>query len=560
MYKKSRRPIKTHGQAALDFLLSWGIVLVITAIAVAVLFGLGVFSAPRPQTLISGFQGVQVTDAAANGTMLVVDLNNDFGQSINLGDVQAFANGKNVSALQCSAVQVAAESTALCRLNVSSLQLSSTYQVSLTIRYSPSGSNLPVSSNGTISSQLVPAQILQQLNNVTTFFEESNLPASSTWSVTVDGMTKRDTVSGSGSGVINFSLPFGVYDYNASNSTASQCTGVHSSPSKGTFDTGSTTFIIYQGTCVTYFSSNVAPFDVTYDGQTNSSSTTELSFTTVMGSFPYTIPRKVQSPACSYSVSPSSGSLTAGTSQAISYSASNCVTTFTESGLPSGASWTVVYNGTSQTSTSTTADFAMPPGTYSFTAGTSSASGCSYSPSPSSGSLAAGSSQSISYTQFCSTDFSESGLPSGTYWTITYDNFSVTTNYTSVSYGTSPGTYSFTAGASSAGDCSYYPSPSSGSLTVGSSQSIIYTERNCYTIFLESGLPSGTSWTVVYNGTSQTSTSTGLEYGTSPGTYSFTAGTSSAGSCTYLPSPSSGSLAAGSLQSISYTNSSPCIS
>jgi len=57
--------------------------------------------------------------------------------------------------------------------------------------------------------------------------------------------------------------------------------------------------------------------------------------------------------------------------------------TFTESGLPSGTSWSVTLNGNTESSTTNTITFSVPNGTYSYTIG--SVSG--YTVSPSSGNI-----------------------------------------------------------------------------------------------------------------------------------------------------------------------------
>jgi hypothetical protein len=52
--------------------------------------------------------------------------------------------------------------------------------------------------------------------------------------------------------------------------------------------------------------------------------------------------------------------------------------TFTETGLPSGGSWSVTLNGVTKSSTSSSISFTEPNGTYAYTIGA--ISGCSRSP------------------------------------------------------------------------------------------------------------------------------------------------------------------------------------
>ncbi len=296
--------------------------------------------------------------------------------------------------------------------------------------------------------------------------------------------------------------------------TASQCTGVHPSPSKGTLNTGSTAFIIYQGTCVTYFSSNVAQFNVTYDGQTNSSSTTELSFTTVMGSFSYTIPGKAQSPGCSYSASPSSGTDLAGETQSVTFS-SSCQTTVFNDNLPPSdypGTWSVIYDGiTASNSTADLISILAPIGSHTYTVSLSSPG---ISCTSAGGTAFSGPITGINW--MCTTTFSESGVPSAEYssWQTVYDgNATSTSPGTNIQFSSAPD--SFAATFSLPG---YSCSAAGANVITGASYTA--SSWSCTTTFSESGVPSVyyNSWQVVYNGT-PTSTSPGsnIQFSTTPG-------------------------------------------
>ncbi len=88
-----------------------------------------------------------------------------------------------------------------------------------------------------------------------------------------------------------------------------------------------------------------------------------------------------------------------GVMPSVQFVYSGTLTTFTESGLPSGAGWWVDYDGINESSTSTSISFKIPPGTYSFSTGAFQVSNSpTYTPSPASGSLAAGNTQSISFS------------------------------------------------------------------------------------------------------------------------------------------------------------------
>ncbi len=170
------------------------------------------------------------------------------------------------------------------------------------------------------------------------------------------------------------------------------------------------------------------------------------------------------------------------------------------------------------------------------------------------------------------TVFTESGLPSGYKWNITYDSIKNSATTPSTTFSTSPGSYPYsvaTLSNSSLGcTTTYAPSPSSNSLAAGSTQAITFTGSTvCTTTFTESGLPSGTSWNVTYDGVtdhSATNTITFSETSTNPFSYMIYDQliSSTAGYCylkTYsVPALFSGSADGGSSVPVTFTNSSGC--
>jgi hypothetical protein len=289
--------------------------------------------------------------------------------------------------------------------------------------------------------------------------------------------------------------------------------------------------------------------------------------------------------------------------------------TFTESGLPSGTSWSVTFNGQTSSSTSTTVSFSAVDGTYSYTIGAVSG----YTSSPSSGSVTVnGASAGVSVT------FTASSTPPPTQTAATYsivnatssniylytlpeaEKFTVSNTVTVnnvVLYLGGSGTVSFSIGTSFQGTqvlgatnvvvgsttgwySTTFPSvtlsagtdyflnvnlvsgstqwgyTSSPSVDTGALQDFWYsgstlTHDNSYpdiysvgyvpvsssptsypVTFTESGLPSGTSWSVTFNGQTSSSTSTTVSFSAVDGTYSYTIGAVSG----YTSSPSSGSV------------------
>ncbi len=150
-------------------------------------------------------------------------------------------------------------------------------------------------------------------------------------------------------------------------------------------------------------------------------------------------------------------------------------TMFNELGLPPGTNWSITFAGKFITTTAAAADFSTPSGNYSYALGDAISSGCVYTPSSFSGSALAGYQWNVTYTiSVCVATFTEVGLPNATKWTVSYDRINNSGTGTAITFFISPGTFIFTVGAPTVGNCTYNPSPSSGDLKTGNSQQIIY--------------------------------------------------------------------------------------
>jgi len=139
--------------------------------------------------------------------------------------------------------------------------------------------------------------------------------------------------------------------------------------------------------------------------------------------------------------------------------------TFMESGFPSGTSWSVTFNGKSESSSTNTITFSEPNGTYSYSIATVSG----YKVSLSSGTITVNGknvNQAITFTSVTTSlytiTFAESGLPSGTSWSVTFNGKTETSNNNTISFTEPNGTYSFSIASING----YSVSPSSGSITV----------------------------------------------------------------------------------------------
>ena len=167
-----------------------------------------------------------------------------------------------------------------------------------------------------------------------------------------------------------------------------------------------------------------------------------------------------------------------------STSCDTAITTFNEIGMFSGASWSVYYNGTLNSSSAPNSiTFSRAAGNvYSFSvpAPSNSSAGCitSYSANVTSGSLTSGSTKTIGFTHStsCTTKFIVAGLPPNTVWPVTFDGVTKYPIGSSVTFTTTSGSYSYTEGpVYYPPDCVYSPDLSSGTLTAGSNYSVTYS-------------------------------------------------------------------------------------
>jgi|GEM_PF-2321781 len=394
------------------------------------------------------------------------------------------------------------------------------YKIGLVPGYKPSPSSGTFIVNGANLNILIKFTIV----TYSVKFVESGLPSGTLWSVALNGTTHNSTTN-----TITFTEPNGSYSYTIK------------TPISG-------------GTGIQYVVSQ-------------STGTLTVNGTNINMNVPYTTQyylTMIASPSNGGTVSPSSGWYNAGSSVTIdaisnsnfefvswsgtgngSYSGTNnpaSITingpitetanfielykiTFVETGLPSGTTWYVnLSNGQSFSGTGTTITINEPNETYSYTVATVNKN---YAPSPSSGSFTVnGANVNISITFTLMTynvTFTESGLPAGTFWSVTLNGNTESSTTNTITFNEVNGTYSFTVGSVSG----YTVSPSSGTITVKGAnvnQAITFTSvtTSLYTItFTESGLPTGTSWSVTLNGIENTSTTTSITFYEPNGTYTY---------------------------------------
>ena len=117
--------------------------------------------------------------------------------------------------------------------------------------------------------------------------------------------------------------------------------------------------------------------------------------------------------------------------------------------------------------------------------------------------------------------FDETGLPSGTAWSVTFDGSLGTDSTGTIVFAASDGGYTYTIG-SVAG---YTALPNSGSVTVSGADKTIdiaFTAVKYTVSFTESGLPVGTSWSVTLGTQTTPGSGTSIQFSEPNDTYTFT--------------------------------------
>lgn len=217
--------------------------------------------------------------------------------------------------------------------------------------------------------------------------------------------------------------------------------------------------------------------------------------------------------------------------------ASSWTVSFKETGLPTSDAWNVTFNGVNGTSTTNYVNFtSIANGSYVFNVTVYPAN---YSPVPLTGTVnVAGANVGVSITfhEDFLVQFNQSTLPANERWNVTMGAGTSTSNGSNVSFLVFNGTYSFTVEPPSG----WGSTPSTGSITVAGKN--VYTVLDFYRIYVvsfnESGIPSGTKWSMGLGGSIESSTTSVIAYDEPNGTYSYNISSPPG----YFPTPSSGSI------------------
>jgi len=372
-------------------------------------------------------------------------------------------------------------------------------------------------------------------------FREHGLPANGTsWEVVLAPRSSNGSsvFEDTNNSTVSFSEPNGTYQF----AVYIVGNGFAPSPANGTVavaGTNVTQAIAFLPTFSVTFAESGLPagwlWSVTLNGSTLYSSSTSLSLREPNGTYAFT------AAASGYVAAPSAGNLTVAggpVNRSITFTRSfqQYSVTFTETGLPEGTAWNVTLNGTTLGSNTSSISFNETNGSYSFSVGAV----AGFAASPESGRvLVSGGAVSLAveFRPTYAVTFTESGLPLGTFWTVSLDGTIVSSSTARIVFAEPAGSYAF--GITSVNG--YTASPSLGLVNVSSGAvGVAITFTSVYTLsFTESGLPAGTVWSVSLNGVfTRSSPSSTIVFTEPNGTYSFTVG----GVHGYVPNPSSGAV------------------
>ena len=194
------------------------------------------------------------------------------------------------------------------------------------------------------------------------------IPAGNTWNLQIQpsmdsAFAQVYSSSQSSTHGVFLTLPNGTYDLNISTSY-SKVPSIH-----GDFVVNGTEISLNYYN-VNFTESGLPSGTIWYlnlsNGQTYKTTSNTISFQEHNGNYPYTVSTSnkiYHAPASSFTVNG------AAVSEPVTFSLYTYSVTFTESGLPSGTTWSVTLNGTTESSTTDTITFSVPNGTYSYSIG-----------------------------------------------------------------------------------------------------------------------------------------------------------------------------------------------
>ena len=261
-------------------------------------------------------------------------------------------------------------------------------------------------------------------------------------------------------------------------------------------------------------------WSVTLGTSTISTTGSQIQFQVINGTYYF----KLDKPSI-YSATPSSGvALVYGENivKDVSFSLVVYPITFTQTGNPTGESWSVNLSGDVKSTTGNSITYTMPNGTYSY-----SVSGNShYIAIPSPGMVlvnGAGATEPVKFVLgYFTATFKQSGLPSGAGWSVIINGISYSSTGDTLSVELPNGTFVYTIAAPT-GYKSTTPSGSINVYGVPLTESVEFSEQTYSVTFNANGLTSGTEWGVNFSGQLVNTTSSSLTFEVNDGNYTFQA-------------------------------------
>jgi thermopsin len=337
-------------------------------------------------------------------------------------------------------------------------------------------------------------------------FSETGLTAGTSWSVDINGSLLSGTAA-----TLDITLANATYPY-----TVTTVSGYSEAPTSGNVTvTGANVLvpIVFTPTprtdyTVVFSEAGLASgtnWSVTLNSVPKWGTTASLSFSEPNGSYSWTL-----GSVAGFTGAPPSGSVTVdgqAISQSISFSAvtPQYTLTFVETGLPAGTPWSVTLGFTTNQSTTSEINFTVTPQVYGFVVG----SVAGYLATPSSSSVAVVASnvmRTISFARLVPGEYTitytESGLATGTNWSVTLGSTTKASNGTTTVFSEMNGSYTY----SIASVTGYLVTPNGGPVTVeGANQQVTVKFTSVspgkYALtFTESGLPNGSNWSVTLGG------------------------------------------------------------
>jgi YVTN family beta-propeller protein len=353
-------------------------------------------------------------------------------------------------------------------------------------------------------------------------FTESGLPPKTAWWVNVTGGSSAF----SHASTLSFELPNGTYPYSVTSADKTYASPVGSFVLNGRGANLTATFlrVTYAVTFHETGLANGTGWSVTMGGIPHTSTTTTVGFLEPNGTHSYTIGAVPGWNASGYAGSVRvNGS---AVSDSIAWSREIYLVTIEETGLPNGTWWWLnITGGASAISDTATLEFREPNGTYPCSVSTVDKT---YASSVRSFTVNGPTNfQVVAFDRVnYEVTFVEAGLSQATSWSVGLYATEQTSTTTTVSFAEPNGTYPFLVSSVSG----YARSPSSGNVVVSGAnvtKTIAFTAIALPTYavtFAETGLPSGTGWSVTLNGSTSVGAGDIVFLGFASGTYAFSVG------------------------------------